>query len=142
MIQRMEARRLSSSKEWSLISSSLPPALRALSVARLKSKIGRADKLRQKYWDLYRRQKHWSKSRLVGRAYGGSNVQTLRKKRMFDEALGRLRSQLAKISELPKTSARRPASESSKTRMRVVHSTRAQQREARRNQSLRSRAAS
>src|SRR5262245_61561163 len=107
MIQRMEARRLSSSKEWSLISSSLPPALGKLSAARRKSKIGRADKLRQKYSDLYRRQKHWSKSRLAGRAYGGSNTQMLRKKRMFDEALGRLKSQFEKISEPPKTSVRR-----------------------------------
>src|SRR5262245_19143793 len=117
MIQRMEARRLSSSKEWILISSSLPPALSALSAARLKSKIGCADKLRQKYWDLYRRQKLGSKVRLAGRAYGGSNAETLRKKRMFDEALGRLKSQLEKISELPKISARRLSPKSAKIKV-------------------------
>src|SRR5215471_6352680 len=104
MIQRLEARRLSSTKEWSLISSTLQPALGELSVTRLKSKIGRADKLRQKYWDLYRRQKNWSKSRLtrasrMTSAYGGSSVQNLRKKKMFEEAVTRLRSQLRKIAE-------------------------------------------
>jgi hypothetical protein len=57
MIQRTAARRLSATTEWSLIASSLPPALETLSAARLKSKIVRARKLRQKYQDLYRRQK-------------------------------------------------------------------------------------
>ncbi len=142
MIQRMEARRLSSNKEWSLISSSLPPALGALSVTRLKSKIGRADKLRQKYWDLYRRQKHWSKSRVTGARYGGSNAKTLRKKKMFDEAIARLRLQLDKISEPPKTSLRGLHRKSAKVRTRVTHSRVARQREERRDQSLRSRRAS
>lgn len=142
MIQRMEARRLSSSTEWSLISSSLPPALGALSVARLKSKIGRAGKLRQKYWDLYRRQRHLSKSRGTG-AYGvRSNAETLRKRKMFDEAIARLRLQLDKISQRPKTSARRPHTKSAKTRTRRTHSRVAQQRDERRNQRLKSRAAS
>ena len=142
MIQRMEARRLSSNKEWSLISSSLPPALGALSVTRLKSKIGRADKLRQKYWDLYRRQKHWSKSRVTGARYGGSNAKTLRKKKMFDEAIARLRLQLEKISEPPKTALLGLHRKSAKTRTRVTHSRVARQREERRNQSLRTRTAS
>jgi hypothetical protein len=61
---------------------------------------------------------------------------------MFDEALGRLKSQLQKISELPKTSARRPSPASAKTRMRVAQSTLAKQRAARRKQSLKSRVAS
>ena len=139
MIQRMEARRLSSSREWTLISSSLQPELGELSVARLKSKIGRAGKLRQKYWDLYRRQRHWTKSRGTTGVHGGSNAETLRKKRMFDEAFGRLKSQLEKISELPKTPARRPRA-SAKTRKRAAHLTLAQRRNARRNQSLKSRA--
>jgi hypothetical protein len=49
MIQRIEARRLSSRREWSLISSSLSPALQEQSAARLKSKISRARELRDKY---------------------------------------------------------------------------------------------
>jgi hypothetical protein len=142
MIQRMEARRLSSTKEWGLISSTLPPALGAMSVARLKSKIGRADKLRQKYWDLYRRQKNWSKSRMTATPYGGTSAQNLRKKQMFEEAIARLRLQLGKMAEPPQTSKRREQHKPAKPRTRLTRSTIAKVRGARRTQSLRSRAAS
>src|SRR5215510_9457950 len=98
MIQLTEARRLSSSRELSLISSSLPPALQTHSAARLKSKISRARKLREKYQDLYRRQKLAAKSRMTGAPYEKLNYRTLRKKQMFGEALTRLTKQLAKLS--------------------------------------------
>ena len=98
MIQRTEARRLSAKNEWSLISSSLPPALESLSAARLKSKIVRARKLRQKYQDLYRRQKLSSRSGMTGAPYERLNVRTFRKKQMFEEAMVRLRLQLRKLS--------------------------------------------
>jgi hypothetical protein len=97
MIQRLEARRLSSSQEWSLISSSLPPALGKLSIARLKSKIVRAGRLRQKYRDLYRREAIVSKSRVTG-PHTRPNVRTRRKEQMFEEAIGRLKLQLDKTS--------------------------------------------
>ena len=98
MIQRTEARRLSAKNEWSLISSSLPPALQALSAVRLKSKIVRARKLRQKYQDLYRRQKLSSRSRMTGTPHERLNVRTFRKKQMFEEAMVRLQLQLRKVS--------------------------------------------
>src|SRR5262245_42961175 len=97
MIQRLEARRLSSGKEWSLISSSLPPMLGKLSIARLKSKIVRAGKLRQKYRDLYRREAVLSKSRVTG-PHTKPNIGTRRKEQMFDEAISRLKQQLHKTS--------------------------------------------
>src|SRR5689334_8829545 len=98
MIQRTEARQLSAKNEWSLISSSLPPALGTLSVARLKSKIVRARKLRQKYQDLYRRQKLSSRSRITGTPGERLNLRTFRKKQMFEEAMIRLQLQLRKVS--------------------------------------------
>src|SRR5262249_38549596 len=106
MIQLTEARRLSSSRELSLISSSLPPALQTHSAARLKSKISSARKLREKYQDLYRRQKLESKSRMTGAPYERLNFRTLRKKQMFGEAVTRLRQRLAKVSSHAQTSAR------------------------------------
>ena len=98
MIRLTEARRLSSSRELSLISSSLPPALQTHSAERLKSKISRARRLRQKYQDLYRWQKLESKSRMTGTPRERLNFRTLRKKQMFGEAVTRLRRQLAKVS--------------------------------------------
>jgi hypothetical protein len=106
MIQRTEARRLASTRELSLISSSLSPALQTLSAARLKSKISRARRLREKYQDLYRRQKLGSKSRMTGTPYERLNARTLRKKQMFTEALTRLRHQLVKVSSPAKKTAR------------------------------------
>src|SRR5262245_24357481 len=98
MIQRTEARRLSAKNEWSLISSSLPPALETLSVPRLKTKIVRARKLHQKYLDLYRRQKLSARPRMTGAPDEKLNVRTARKKQMFEEAMVRLRLQLRKVS--------------------------------------------
>jgi len=106
MIQLKEARRLSSSRELSLISSSLPPALQTHSAARLKSKLSRARKLRDKYRDLYRRQKLGSKSRMTGMPHERLNFRTLRKKQMFGEVITRLRRQLAKVSSPAKASTR------------------------------------
>lgn len=101
-----EARRLSSSRELSLVSSSLPPALQTHSAARLKAKISRARKLREKYQDLYRRQKLAAKSRMTGTPYERLNFRTLRKKQMFGEAVTRLQKQLAKFSSPAKPSSR------------------------------------
>jgi hypothetical protein len=106
MIQRTEARQLASSREWSLIWSSLPPALQTHSAARLKSKISRAGELRQKYQDLYRRQKLASKSRMTGTPYERLNFRTLRKKQMFAEAITRLRRQLVRVSAPAQISTR------------------------------------
>jgi hypothetical protein len=107
MIQLTEARRLSSSRDLSLIASSLPPALQTYSAARLKSKISRARKLRDKYRDLFRRQKIKAKSRMTGTPYERLNSRTLRKRQMFGEAITRLRRQLAKKGSSPaRTSAR------------------------------------
>src|SRR5215475_6685490 len=106
MIQRTEARRLSSRREWSLILGSLPPSLEAHSAARLKSKISRARKLRDKYQDLYRRQKIASKSRMTGTPYERLNLRTFRKKQMFGEAMARLRQQLARVSAPARKSTR------------------------------------
>src|SRR5262245_60346759 len=97
MIQRLEGRGLSSGKEWSLISSSLPVALGTLSVTRLKSQIVRPAKLRQQYRAPSRRQAIPSKFRLTG-PHARPNVRTRRKEQMFDEAITRLKLQLDKTS--------------------------------------------
>jgi hypothetical protein len=142
MIQRTEARLLASTKEWSLISSSLPPALKTLSVARLKSKIARAGKFRQKYRDLYHRQELLLKSRMTRRPYKTTNLRTRRKRQMFDEAIGRLKLQLGKTSAPPEKPTPLKRRKSAKKAPRTLHSKSTQQRVARRNQSLRGRTAS
>ena len=142
MIQRTEARRLSSSREWDLISSSLPPALQAHSAARLKSKISRAIKLRNKYQDLYRRQTLTSKPRMTGAAYERLNVRTLRKKQVFGEALTRLRQQLERASAPARVSKRVSGRKRKTTAGARAYSRRARLASDRRKRSLKSRAAS
>jgi hypothetical protein len=123
MIQRLEARTLSSKKEWNVIESSLPPVLGTLSVFLLKNKIVRARKLRGNYQDLYRRQKLSSKSTMTGRPQERLNVRTQRKKQMFNEALGRLQVQLENVAEPRRTSSRRPARKRAASRMAKTGST-------------------
>jgi hypothetical protein len=138
MIQRTEARRLSSINEWSLISSSLPPALGTLSVARLKSKIARAGELRQKYQDLYRRQKISSTRRMTGAPKEKLNVRTARKRQMFDEAIVRLKVELRKVSA-PQKTAPVPVRKPTKKGTSIPASRSTQLESARRRQSLSSR---
>jgi hypothetical protein len=140
MIQRIEARRLSSSREWDLILSSLSPSLQAHSAARLKSKISRARNLRDKYQDLYRRQKIASRSRMTGTPYERLNLRTFRKKQMFGEAITRLRRQLASVSAPARTSRRVSGRKPKTTRTASVYSRRLAN--DRRKTSLKSRAAS
>jgi hypothetical protein len=77
---------------------------------------------------------------------GGTSAQNLRKKKMFEEAIARLRLQLRKIAE-PRQTPTRPSPgranhKPAKPRTRVTRSRVAQERSKRRIQSLRSRAAS
>jgi hypothetical protein len=145
MIQRTEARQLSSRREWSLISSSLSPALQAHSAARLKSKISRARKLREKYQDLYRRQKLASKSMMAGTRYEKLNVRTFRKKQMFGEAINRLSQRLERVTApvVPARTTTRVSRRKLKTTGPArTHSRRGQLASERRIKSLKSRAAS
>src|SRR5262249_20643889 len=89
-----------------------------------------------------RRQKNWTKSRMTGTPYGGTSAQNLRKKKMFEEAVARLRLQLDKVVELPQTSTRRAHHKPAKPGARLTRSKVAKERSTRRNQSLRSRTAS
>jgi hypothetical protein len=145
MIRLTEARRLSSSREWSLFLSSLPPALQAHSAFRLKSKISRAGKLRDKYQDLYRRQKLASRSRMTGTPGEKLNFRTLRKKQMFGEAITRLRQQLKAVSAPARASARvssRKGTSTTATAAPRTASRRARLQNDRLNRSLKGRAAS
>jgi hypothetical protein len=141
MIQRREAKQLSSANEWSLISSSLPPTLETLSLVRLKAKITRARKLRGKYQDLFRRQKLSSRSIMSGAPDERLNVRTRRKKQMFDEAVGRLQLQLGKVNAGAKVSSRTATPKRAKTSMRSVRS-KSERRSGRNRRSLRDQAAS
>jgi hypothetical protein len=85
-------------------------------VPRLKSKIARAGTLREKYQDLYRRQKLAAKSRMTGTPGERLNARTWRKKTMFDEAIARLRLQLRRHSHAAASTRRRQSKRDSLNR--------------------------
>jgi hypothetical protein len=94
MIQQKEAQQLSTKTEWDLISKTFPPKLKEATAAHLKSRIVRLRRLREKYSDLYRRQKNASRGQSTGRPGEAQNARTKRKAQMFDEAISRVNERL------------------------------------------------
>ena len=78
--------------EWPLVVSSLPAKIGDLSPARLKAKIDRARKLRDKYADLAKRQHRRTQSKRSGQPNEKLNARTKRKAELFSEVLARYQS--------------------------------------------------
>jgi hypothetical protein len=106
---RIHARPLCTDAEYTLFTASLAAELNELTPAQLRSKIQRTRKLRDKYRDLFKRQ------RLANRVRTGSkkgdrpdtNVRTDDKATLFDEALGRFEAREAKLAVAAEREARR-----------------------------------
>jgi hypothetical protein len=96
-IRQSEARRLCSLREWALVQTSFPPKVDDLPKSRLKLKVSRSRKLRQKYTDLGRRQDAQSQPRRTGMPMERFNMRTKRKAKLFTETLGRFEARLKKI---------------------------------------------
>ena len=91
-----QARGLLTVAELELFEQSRAEPIKALSAARLRSKVTRARKLRDKYRDLYRRQSVATRSAPAARrsAVGVDNQRTQRKAVIFGEVLGRFEARL------------------------------------------------
>jgi hypothetical protein len=114
-ITTREARRLSTAAEWTLIESSLPGVISTLSPARLKVKIARARKLRDKYSALVQRQHDKAQAIRTGMPNEALNARTKRKVALFTEVLARYEARLATpaprtTKAAAKTPRRRPTS--------------------------------
>lgn len=93
------ARALCNADEIELVAASFPDPGATLTRARVISKLMRARRLRDKYRDLYKRQRLANRSR-TGTKFGarpGSNARTEEKARLFDETLKRFEAKLAKL---------------------------------------------
>ncbi|MCC5794259.1 MAG: hypothetical protein JJT85_05920 [Chromatiales bacterium] len=111
---RSHARQLCSAAEYELFAASLSDEIRSLTPARLKSKLERARKLRDKYRDLLKRQRLASRAR-TGTKKGtrpDSNARTAEKAKLFGEVLERLTArsdQLAAAEKRAEAAAARKA---------------------------------
>jgi hypothetical protein len=110
-ITRSAARELTTREEQQLVDASFHPAIRALSEARVRQKIGRARRLRDKYADLSRRQTRDSKRK--GRGGGDDNKRTGQKARLFAESLERFEKRLAVLTAPEPEVATAPAGDES-----------------------------
>lgn len=106
---RVQARKLLTATEFDLFEQTTGPALKTLTLARLRSKLGRARQLRDKFQDLYRRQT----VALRGSARAGAaaaNERTQAKAVIFGEVLARVQAQLDKVeAAAAKAAAKKPA---------------------------------
>lgn len=98
---RNQARTLCTAAEYELFESSLSDRIGELTPARLRSKLERARKLRDKYRDLHKRQRLASRQRTgtkKGDRAGGSNERTGQKATLFAETLQRYTKQVEKLA--------------------------------------------
>jgi hypothetical protein len=97
---RIQAQKLCNASEYQLVCDSMSDAVAQLTLAQLRSKIGRARTLRDKNTDLYRRQTVATRS-ATGIKRGNTseaNLRTEKKARLFDETLQRFEARQAKIA--------------------------------------------
>lgn len=108
---RNHARPLCSDAEYKLFTASLADEIGELTPAQLRSKIQRARRLRDKYRDLFKRQRLANRAR-TGTKKGArpeTNVRTADKARLFDEALGRFQARADKLAAAAGREAKRKA---------------------------------
>ncbi|HSJ07832.1 MAG TPA: hypothetical protein VK936_14095 [Longimicrobiales bacterium] len=106
-ISRTTARRLCTKPEFELVEASFAPHVKTLSPARLRQKVARTRKLRDKYRDLARRQRLEARGKRSPQrarpAQGHEN--TDRKATLFREVLDRFEAQLGRAEAGPATTA-------------------------------------
>jgi hypothetical protein len=96
---RIHARSLCSASEFELFEFSLAGEIESIAKSRLQGKVERARRVRDKYRDLYRRQRVAARAR-TGSKHGRSgqaNLRTKQKAKLFDEVLARLLARLKKV---------------------------------------------
>jgi hypothetical protein len=99
-ITRTTAQRLCSAPEFELVEASLPPSARQLTPGRLRQKVTRARRLRDKYRDLAKRQRLEARGKRAPQrarpAQGQENTE--RKAQLFQETLERFETQLSRTA--------------------------------------------
>jgi hypothetical protein len=110
-ISRTSAERLCSGPELELVEASYPASVKQLTPGRLRQKVQRARRLRDKYRDLSRRQRLETRGKRDARASRPSqgHANTDRKAELFQEVLDRFETQLGRAE--PGAAAGRPAAD-------------------------------
>jgi len=96
---KTQAAKLLSAAEMAVFSTSLSPAIKELSAARLVGKVKRSRTMRDKFRDLLKRQKVATRARTgtkVGQS-GHANERTAQKAEIFDEVLQRFTARLEQV---------------------------------------------
>jgi hypothetical protein len=103
-----QAGKLLNANEFALFSASRADALKTLTAARLRAKVKRARTLRDKFRDLFKRQRLVTRSRTGNKAgaSGAANQRTRRKAELFAEVLQRFEKRLAQVEAAEARGAR------------------------------------
>lgn len=107
--ERATARKLLSSAEFELFEASRRDGICVLSAAELKRKVERTRRLRDKYRDLYKRQRLAMRD-LTGTKRGNSgaaNARTKEKAAIFQELLSRFQARYDRLTAPPKPAAKK-----------------------------------
>ncbi len=102
-ISRNEAQELCTSPEYEFVLSSFTPKIREYSLARLKQKVERSRRLRDKYRDLAQRQHLEGRGKRppARRRPARGNLRTQRKATLFRETLERFEKRVATLTQQP-----------------------------------------
>jgi hypothetical protein len=116
-LNRNAARRLLNASEMSLVDAAMKDAIAGLGKTQAQAKIARARRLRDKYRDLFRRQRVTTRDRTGTKAgpRGTANLRTREKAALMDELLARFTKRLDEIEQ----AERRAAAAKEKTALRA-----------------------
>ncbi len=121
--ERATARKLLSSAEFELFEASRRDGICLLSAAELKRKVERTRRLRDKYRDLYKRQRLAMRD-MTGTKRGNTgaaNARTREKAEIFQELLTRFQVRYDRATAVPKRSAKGAARKTVKKKTPKVH---------------------
>lgn len=106
-----QARKLLTAGELSVFESSRAQPIRGLTPARLRSKLERSRKLRDKYRDLYRRQSVATRAAPARKRspVGADNQRTRQKAELFAEVLTRYETELKRVDAAASSAAKKAA---------------------------------
>jgi hypothetical protein len=118
-LNRIAARKLLNASEMPLFEAALRGEINRLDRAQVRGKIARARRLRDKYRDLFRRQRVSTRERTGTKAgpRGTANLRTREKAALMEELLARFRQRLDEIEQAERRAA--AAAEKARRRARI-----------------------
>lgn len=119
-----EAKAICTAAEYDLVRDAAAPRISSLTPSSLRGYVARARRLRDKYRDLANRQRREARGKSAprGAAPSGRNENTLKKLKLFEQALARFQAKLDKVTNAAAGAKQKPVKKDKESKGRAAKS--------------------